>query len=77
MTRDEALGKLEKPGYDPETIDHDKEFIANKLGITVDELMGYHALPNKSYRDYKNQEWLFNFGAKVLKTLGIERAIKR
>ena len=77
MTREEALLRLEKPAYDPETIDEDFEYIATKLGITVEELRGYHQMPLKTYRDYKNQEWLFDLGARTLKLLGIERAIKR
>lgn len=77
MTRDEALALLEKPAYDPATIDEDFEYIATKLGISVDEFRHYHTQPLKTYRDYKNQEWLFDLGAKVLKTLGIERAVKR
>ena len=40
MTRDEALEKLEQPPYDAATIHHDIEFVANKLGISVDELLG-------------------------------------
>jgi len=77
MTRDEALRKLEVPAYDPETINEEFEYIANKLEISVDELRHYHQLPKKSFRDYKNQEWLFDLGAKVMKWMGLERAIKR
>jgi N-acetyl sugar amidotransferase len=77
MTREEAMAKLEKPAYDPETIDEEFEYIATKLGISVDELRGYHTMPLKSYRDYKNQSWMFDLGAKVFKMLGIERATKR
>lgn len=77
MARDEALALLEKPAYDPATIDEDFEYIATKLGISVDDLRHYHAMPLKTYRDYKNQEWLFDLGANILKTLGIERAVKR
>jgi hypothetical protein len=32
---------LSKPAYDPETIAQDFEYIATKLGITVEELQGY------------------------------------
>lgn len=77
MTRNEALALLEKPAYDLATIEEDFEYIATKLGITVDELCHYHTMPLKTYRDYKNQEWMFDLGAAVLKTLGIERAVKR
>jgi len=77
MTREEALERLKKPAYDLATIDEDFEYIATKLRITVDELRRYHTMPLKSYRDYRNQEWLFDFGAKALKSLGVERAVKR
>jgi len=77
MTRQEALLKLEQPAYDPATIDEDFEYIATKLGIAVAELRHYHQMPLKTFRDYKNQQWLFNLGAKMLKLLGVERAIKR
>ncbi|OLU33075.1 N-acetyl sugar amidotransferase [Pseudomonas sp. PA27(2017)] len=77
MTREEALEHLKHPAYDPATIDEDFEYIATKLGITTDTLRGYHAMPKKTYKDYKNQEWLFDLGAKLLKAVGVERAVKR
>ncbi|MDS4014156.1 MAG: N-acetyl sugar amidotransferase [Candidatus Accumulibacter sp.] len=77
MTRGEALEKLAQPAYDPATIDEDFEYIASKLGISAAELRQYHTMPLKTYRDYANQEWLFDLGAKTLRLLGIERAIKR
>lgn len=77
MTRKDAMAKLEKPAYDPDTIDDEFEYIANKLRIPVAELRQYHEMPLKSYRDYKNQSALFDLGAKVLKAVGIERSIKR
>ena len=77
MSRQEALTLLEKPASDPLTIEDDIQFIANKLGISVDELNGYHQMPLKSFRDYKNQQWIFDLGAKVLKAVGVERAVKR
>ncbi len=77
MTRDEALERLKKLAYDPATIDEDFEYIATKLGISVAELRGYHEMPLKTYRDYKNREWMFDLGAKALKMLGVERSIKR
>lgn len=77
MTREDALERLKKPAYDPATIDEDFEYIATKLGISVAELRGYHEMPLKTYRDYKNREWMFDLGAKALKMLGVERSIKR
>ncbi|MFN4289410.1 MAG: N-acetyl sugar amidotransferase [Permianibacter sp.] len=77
MSREEALKKLELPALSEQEAAQDFEYVATKLGISVAELKSYFDAPNKSYRDYKNQENLFNFGAKVMKFLGIERAIKR
>lgn len=77
MTREEALKKLELPPYDSSTIDEDFEYIANKLQITVEELKQYHQMPIKTFRDYKNREWLFNLGARVLHLMGLERSMKR
>lgn len=77
MTRAEALARLTVPAYDPETIDEEFEYIATKLGITVAQLRAYHDMPLKTYHDYANQQWMFSLGARVLKAIGVERAIKR
>lgn len=73
MSRDDALRKLEEPPYDPDTIDHDFEYIATKLGISTNELRGYHEMPKKYYWNYRNQQALFNVGAKALMKLGLGR----
>lgn len=77
MKREEALEKLEKPAYNPETIEEEFKYIATKLGITVEELRGYFNMERRFYWDYKNQLSMFKTGAKILKFLGIERSIKR
>ncbi len=77
MTRDEALELLKNPTYDQETIDDDIEYIANKLDITTSELMKYFKAPNKSYKDYNNQQFIYDLGAKVLRAIGLEKGGKR
>lgn len=77
MQREEAIDQLSRPAYDPETIEHEFDYIARKLGITSDELRGYFTMPKKSYADYKNQRWMFDLGAKVLQAIGSEKAVKR
>jgi len=77
MTREEALEKLKEPAYDPKMIEHDFEYIATKLGITVEELRGYHEAPNKTYRDYKSQRAIYAMGAPVMRLLGLELGGKR
>ncbi len=77
MTREQALSELQRLPYDPASIDEEFEYIATKLGIPVAELRHYHEMPLKTYKDYKNQEWFFDLGAKAMKALGLERSIKR
>lgn len=77
MTRAEALERLGAPAYDPASIDDDFEYIASKLRISVEELRRYEQMPKKTYRDYKNQEWMFDLGAKALQAIGAEKATKR
>jgi len=77
MTREEALEKLKKPAYDPETIDDEFSYIATKLNISVEELRHYFTMPKKFYWDYKNIVSVFVIGAKILRALGVEKSIKR
>lgn len=77
MTREEALELLKKPSYDEGTIGQEIEFVANKLDITVDELNSFMALPLKTYKDYKNQRALYDFGARVMRTFGMQIGGKR
>ena len=77
MQRDEALEKLNKPAYNPETIDEDFNYIATKLGITSLQLREYFYMPKKYYWDYKNQQEVFRLGAKVLRWIGVEKVKKR
>ncbi len=77
MTREVALEKLKTPAYDPDQITHEFEYVANKLRISVDELQGYFDAPNKTFRDYKSQQHLYDIGAKGLRLLGLELGGKR
>ena len=77
MSREEAIEKLSHPALSDDEVRKDFSYIATKLGIDESELQLYLEMPLKSYKDYPNQEWFFNFGAKVFKFLGIERSIKR
>ena len=77
MSREDALKKLESPAFDEETIKQDFEYIATKLNISIDELQSYMDAPNKSYKDYKNQMWLYDIGATAMRFLGLEKGGKR
>jgi N-acetyl sugar amidotransferase len=77
MTREEALEKLKEPMYTQEQINEDFEFVSNKLGITTTELWSYFNAPKRTFKDYKSQQGIYNFGASILKYLGIEKGGKR
>lgn len=77
MTREEALAKLREPPFDAATIEQEFEFVATKLGMTVDELRACHRLPKKTYRDYRSQAWIYDLGATVMKALRLEVGGKR
>ena len=72
MTREEALQILEKPSYDPELMEQDKEYVAKKLGITVQKFEEIIEGPNRTPADYKNSMWLIKLGVFVSKLLGME-----
>jgi N-acetyl sugar amidotransferase len=77
MTREEALEKLRSPALDAATVAQETEFVAAKLGISVDELMGYFRAPNRSYRDYRSQDSVYAVGARAMRLLGLELGGKR
>lgn len=77
MTRKEALKKLESPPFDDATIAQEFEYVAAKLDISIEELQSYRDAPNKTYRDYRSQESIYNVGAKVMKFFGLEIGGKR
>ncbi len=77
MTREEALEKLQNESYTEEQVKEDFEYVSNKLGITTEELWSYFHAPKKTYKDYKSQENIYNFGATLLKIFGIEKGGKR
>jgi N-acetyl sugar amidotransferase len=77
MTREESLEKLKNESYTDEQIKEDFEYVSNKLGITTEELWSYFHAPKKTFKDYKSQENIYNFGASFLKILGIEKGGKR
>ena len=54
MTRDEALSLLETANYPEDLRKQDHEFIAKKLGISVEELDSFYAQPPVDYSEYPN-----------------------
>lgn len=73
MTREQALERISRPELSDEFMKNEFKYVANKLGLTEEELQQIFEQPNKSYRDYKNKLWLIQLGAKLINLLGIER----
>lgn len=77
LSREEALEKIGIKAYDDATVEQDFEYIATKLGLTTAELKAIMQGENKSYQDYKSQMPIINLGTKILRLLGIQKAIIR
>jgi N-acetyl sugar amidotransferase len=77
MTREEALKKVAVLPYNDEAIKEDFEYVATKLGFTVDEFKEIMNGKNKTYRDYKNSMGFIEMGMKVMRFIGGERKLIR
>lgn len=73
MTREQALDRISRPEMDEHFLQQEFEYVAHKLGLTVDELQKLFNAPKKTYRDYKNKRWLIGLGADALRWLGLEK----
>lgn len=73
MDRSEALDRISKPEMDEHFLTQEFEFVAHKLGMTVDELEVLFKMPKKTYRDYKNKRWLIGLGSNILRRIGWEQ----
>ena len=77
MKRDDALDALKNLPYDEENIHHDIEYIANKLGVSSEQMNEYLTIPKKTYKDYRSQDWIYRAGSGIMKKLGLEIGGKR
>ena len=69
LTRDEALRELEKPLYDPKELQEDEEFLAKKMGLSLEEFQKIMAQPNKTFRDYPSDYELEQFARRMVGVL--------
>jgi N-acetyl sugar amidotransferase len=77
MSREDALESLKLPALNGDLVRQETDYISRKLAISNEELEKYLNLPKKYYWNYRNQERIFEIGARVLKAIGIEKTIKR
>ncbi len=61
ITRDEALGLMDSTNYPEELRSQDHEFIAKKLGVSVEALEALIALPPVDFSAYPNSDALWAF----------------
>jgi N-acetyl sugar amidotransferase len=55
ITREEAIQKMDEPGYDDTLLRQDKTFVIKKFGVNDAEFESLLNLPPKTFRDYPNQ----------------------
>lgn len=77
MTRDQALDRISRPEMDEHFLKQEFEYVAHKLGLTVDGLQVLFDLPKKTFRDYKNKRDLTGMGANLMRKLGLEKRFFR
>jgi hypothetical protein len=77
MTREEAIKKLKHPAIPEKEATALFELIAQKLEISTTELQQCFTMPLKTYKDYKNQDWMFDIGAKIMYWLRLDKLIRK
>ncbi len=77
MTRDQALDRISRPEMDEYFLKQEFEYVAHKLGLTVDDLQQLFDSPKKTYHDYKNKRDLIILGANLMRKLGLEKRFFR
>jgi N-acetyl sugar amidotransferase len=77
MTREEAMDRISRPELDEQTMAHEFEYVATKLGWTVEEFREIFRGENKTFQDYKNNFFLITLGARLSNLLGLDNRIFR
>lgn len=77
MKREDALERISKPEMSDEFLKQEFEYVANKLGLTNQELQEIFDGENKTYRDYRNKKWVIDLGTRVMRILGLEKRLFR
>jgi N-acetyl sugar amidotransferase len=77
MTREEALARVATPELDEEAMAREFEYVAKKLGLSVDEFRAIFEGENKTFQDYKNNFFLISLGARLSRLVGLENRVFR
>jgi N-acetyl sugar amidotransferase len=73
MTREDAITRISKPELDEHFLKQEFRYVANKLGLSVEELEQIFGGTNRTYKDYKNNRKMIDFGANIFRFLGLEK----
>lgn len=73
MSRDKALERISRPEMGEHFLKQEFEYVAHKLGLTVNELQHLFDSPKKTFRDYNNKRTLIGLGTNVMRFLGLEK----
>ena len=60
LLREEAIKELEKPMYDKELCEEDKEFVLKKLGFSEQEFIEYINQTRREHNEFKTIQALYN-----------------
>jgi hypothetical protein len=65
LSREGALNEMETEIYPNGSHEEDMEYVAKKLGVTPEAFREIIEAPNRTHKDYPNNEWLFDLGFKI------------
>jgi N-acetyl sugar amidotransferase len=71
VTRDQALGELDQPTYDPAIIEADIAYVAKKLGMSRSEFDEYIARPPRSHYEYHSDQSYLRALSTMKRKLGL------
>ncbi len=77
MTREVALDRISRPELSEEFLKKEFEYVADKLGITKEELQEIFDGENKSVYDYRSKIKFIKLGAIIMQKLGLEKRLFR
>lgn len=75
MSRLDALERIKWPELDPQYLEQEFEYVANKLGLTVPQLREIFLGRNKTCDDYRNKRWMINISKRIMTAIGLERRL--
>ena len=75
MSRVDALERISSSELGDEMLQKEFEYVAKKLGFSIDEFLDIFNGKNKTYKDYRNKRAIIIFGARLLRRLGLEKRL--